>query len=116
MSRALGTGARLGDAYLSGRLDGTSVASLLAFLHSQERSGLLRLWRFGAYGEVSLLKGQLLTASVEGNLLGADALAALVGWNAGTFRFERHDVSELEPELEGPFAELIARAQGGQPA
>ena len=116
VSRALGTGARLGDAYLSGRLDGTSVASLLSFLHVQERSGLLRLWRFGAYGEIAMLDGQLLTASVEGTLLGEDALAALVGWNAGTFRFERHDVSELEPQLLGMFTELIARSQGRQPA
>ena len=115
VSRALGTGARLGDAYLSGRLDGTSVASLLAFLHAQQRSGMLKLWRFGAYGEVAMLAGQLLTASIEGTLAGEDALAALLGWNAGTFRFERHDVSELEPQLQGSFHDLVAHAQDRQP-
>ncbi|HEX5657372.1 MAG TPA: response regulator, partial [Polyangiales bacterium] len=92
MSQALGTGAQLSGAYLSGRLDGTSVGSVLQFLHAQERSGLLRLWRFGAYGEITLRQGQLLTASIDGSLRGEEALAALAGWNAGTFRFERHDV------------------------
>jgi CheY-like chemotaxis protein len=111
MSQALGTGEQLSGAYLQGRLDGTSVASLLDFLHQQERSGLLRLWRFGAYGEVTLRQGQPLTATIDGSLRGEEALAALVGWNAGTFRFERHDVSELEPELLGPFASLMTRVE-----
>jgi CheY-like chemotaxis protein len=39
---AMGTSAQLNGAYLSGRLDGTSVVSILAFLHVQERSGMLR--------------------------------------------------------------------------
>ncbi|MDB4972791.1 MAG: sensor hybrid histidine kinase [Myxococcaceae bacterium] len=111
LSRALGTGAQLSGAYLQGRLDGMSVGSLLKFLHVEERSGMLRLWRFGACGEVAMRQGQLLNAMLEGSLQGEDALTALLGWNAGTFRFERHDVSELEPELSGPFAALIERAQ-----
>jgi CheY-like chemotaxis protein len=111
MSRALGTGAQLSGAYLQGRLDGMSLASLLSFLHGQERSGLLRLWRFGAYGEVVLRQGQPLSSALDGSLHGEDALTALLGWNAGTFRFERHDVSELEPELRGTFSELLARAE-----
>ena len=111
LTRALGTGARLSVVYLSGRLDGTSVASLLGFLHGQTRSGLLRLWRFGAYGEIAVREGQLLTAQVDGSLHGEEALSALLGWNAGTFRFERHDVSEIESELPGTFAELIGRAE-----
>ncbi len=111
LSRALGTGARLSGAYLSGRLDGTPVAPLLTFLHGQERSGMLRLWRFGAYGEIAMRQGALLSASVDGTLSGEEALAALLGWNAGTFRFERYDVSELEPELSGSFTELLGRAE-----
>lgn len=111
LSRALGTGERLSGAYLQGRLDGMSVGSLLSFLHGQERSGLLRLWRFGAYGEVAVRQGQPLTSMVEGSLRGEEALTALLGWNAGTFRFERHDVSELEAELPGPFSELLGRAE-----
>ncbi|HEY6879398.1 MAG TPA: response regulator [Polyangiales bacterium] len=111
LSRAVGTGAQLSGAYLSGRLDGTSVGSLLNFLHAQERSGMLRLWRFGAYGEVAVRQGQPLTAMVDGTLHGEEALAALAGWNAGTFRFERHDVSELESELQGPFAALMSRVE-----
>jgi CheY-like chemotaxis protein len=109
VSQALGTGAQLSGAYLSGRLDGTSVGSLLEFLHAQERSGMLRLWRFGAYGEIALRQGQLLTAAIDGSLTGEEALAALGGWNAGTFRFERYDVSDLEVELQGPFAALMSR-------
>lgn len=111
VAQALGTGAQLTGAYLSGRLDGISVGSLLQFLHAQDRSGLLRLWRFGAHGEIALRQGQLLTASIDGSLRGEEALAALVRWNAGTFRFERHDVSELEPELKGPFASLMSRTE-----
>ncbi|MET0282883.1 MAG: response regulator [Polyangiales bacterium] len=111
MSQALGTGAQLSTVYLSGRLDGMSVGSLLQFLHAQERSGMLRLWRFGAHGEIALRQGQLLTAQVDGSLRGEEALAALAGWNAGTFRFERHDVSELESELAGPFAALMRRTE-----
>jgi len=111
LSRALGTGAQLSGAFLSGRLDGTTVAGLLAFLHDQDRSGMLRLWRFGAYGEIALRQGQPLTAVVEGSLRGEEALTALLGWNAGTFRFERFDVSELDSELPGPFRELIGRAE-----
>jgi DNA-binding response OmpR family regulator len=109
VSQALGTGAQLSGAYLSGRLDGTSVRSLLQFLHAQERSGMLRLWRFGTNGEIALRQGQLLTAMVDGTLHGEEALAALVGWNAGTFRFERHDVSELESELSGSFEAVLGR-------
>lgn len=109
LSQALGTGAQLSGAYLSGRLDGMSVASLLSFLHAQERSGLLRLSRFGAVGEITLRQGQPLTATVDESLRGEEALAALLGWNAGTFRFERHDVSELESELEGPLGALLGR-------
>jgi CheY-like chemotaxis protein len=111
MSNALGTGAQLSSAYLSGRLDGASVASLLTYLHGQERSGLLRLWRFGAYGEITLREGKPLTAQVDRLVLGEEALAALLGWNAGTFRFERHDVSEIEPELNGSLSELLGRAE-----
>lgn len=111
MSRALGTGEQLSGAYLSGRLDGMTVAALLAFLHGQDRSGMLRLWRFGAYGEIALRQGQPLTAIVEGSLRGEEALTALLGWNAGTFRFERYDVSELDSELPGPFGDLIDRAE-----
>ena len=111
LERALGTGAQLSGAYLSGRLDGTPPSSLLRFLHAHERSGLLRLWRFGAYGEIVLRQGQLLTASVEGSLKGEEALAALLGWNAGTFRLERFDASELEPELPEGFDELMRRAE-----
>jgi CheY-like chemotaxis protein len=111
MTQALGTGAQLSGAYLSGRLDGTSVGSLLSFLHAQERSGLLRLWRFGAYGEVALRQGQPLTATVDGSLRGEEALTAMAGWNAGTFRFERHDVSDTESELAGPFHALMSRVE-----
>jgi two-component system, chemotaxis family, chemotaxis protein CheY len=111
LSGALGTGARLGTVYLSGRLDGTSVGSLLAFLHGQGRSGLLRLFRFGAYGEVAVREGHPLTAKLGGSLRGEEALSALLGWNAGAFRFERFDVSEIDPELAGSFEELLARAE-----
>jgi CheY-like chemotaxis protein len=108
---AAGTSAQLSGAYLSGRLDGTTVGSILAFLHVQERSGMLRLSRFGATGEIALLSGEPRHASVAGDLLGEAALSALLGWNAGTFRFERFDASELPANLRGPFAELIDRAQ-----
>ncbi len=111
LTHAVGTGARLSAVYLSGRLDGTSVASLLRFLHGQARSGLLRLSRFGAYGEVALREGQPLTATLGGSLVGEEALAALLGWNAGAFRFERYDVSEIEAELPGTFEELLGRAE-----
>lgn len=111
MKRALGTGAQLSGAFLSGRLDGMTVAALLAFLHSQDRSGMLRLWRFGAYGEIAVRQGEPLTALIEGSLRGEEALTALLGWNAGTFRFERYDVSELDSELPGPFSDLIGRAE-----
>lgn len=111
---AAGTSAQLSGAYLSGRLDGTSVGSILAFLHVQERSGMLRLSRFGASGEVALLAGEPRHAAVGSDLVGEAALSALLGWNAGTFRFERFDASELAPNLRGPFAELIERAQRAQ--
>lgn len=111
LSRAIGTGRQLGAVYLSGRIDGMSVGSLLTFLHEQARSGLLRLWRFGAYAEIALREGQPLSVTIDGSLRGEEALSALLGWNAGTFRFERHDVSELECELSGSLAELIGRAE-----
>lgn len=108
LTHATVTGEHLSGSYLSGRLDGTSVASLLSFLHGQERSGLLRLFRFGAYGEITLRQGQPLTASLgDGTLRGADALSALLGWNAGNFRFDRFDVSEIEPELSGSIHDLL---------
>jgi len=108
---AAGTSARLSAAYLSGRLDGTTVSSILAFLHAQKRSGMLRLSRFGATGEVALLAGEPRHAAVGNDLSGEAALSALLGWNAGTFRFERFDASELPVTLHGPFADLIDRAQ-----
>jgi CheY-like chemotaxis protein len=108
---AMGTSAQLNGAYLSGRLDGTSVVSILAFLHVQERSGMLRLSRFGATGEIAILAGEPRSASLGSDIAGEAALSALLGWNAGTFRFERFDASELTTNLVGPFAEMIARAQ-----
>lgn len=111
LTRALDTGEQLSGAYLSGRLDGLPVPALLAFLHAQKRSGLLRMWRFGAYGEITLRQGQPLTAMVQGSLAGEEALATLLGWNAGTFRLERFDTSELEPELPDCFEELLAHAE-----
>ena len=111
LERAYGTGRRLSTVFLAGRLDGTSVASLLSFLHGQARSGLLRLFRFGAYGEIAVREGKPLTATVDGCLMGEEALAVLLGWNAGAFRFERYDVSDIESELPGTFAELIDRAE-----
>jgi CheY-like chemotaxis protein len=111
VTRAIGTGAQLSGAFLSGRLDGMSVTSLLTFLHVQERSGLLRLSRFGATGEIAVREGIPLNASINRSLAGEEALAALLGWNAGTFRFERYDVSELAAMLRGPFTDLIQRAQ-----
>lgn len=108
---ALGTSAQMSGAYLSGRLDGTTVGSILAFLHVQDRSGLLRLSRFGATGEIVLLAGEPRAAKLGQHLRGEEALAALLNWNAGTFRFERFDASEVKPNLSGEFAELLARAQ-----
>lgn len=109
--RAAGTSSQLSGSFLSGRLDGLEVASLLEFLHAQRRSGLLRLARFGANGEITIRRGELLTARVGANVHNEEALSALLGWNAGTFCFERFDVSEIEPLLPGPFAELLRRAQ-----
>ena len=111
---AAGTSAQLSGAYLSGRLDGTSVGSILAFLHVQERSGMLRLSRFGATGEIAILSGEPRHAAVGTDLSGEAALSALLGWNAGTFRFERFDASELPVTLRGPFAQLVDRAQRAQ--
>ena len=108
---AMGTSAQLSGAYLSGRLDGTSILSILAFLHVQERSGMLRLSRFGATGEIAILTGEPRSASLGAEMSGEAALSALLGWNAGMFRFERFDVSELTRNLEGPFEALLARAQ-----
>jgi CheY-like chemotaxis protein len=111
LARASNTGAQLSGAYLSGRLDGMSVTSLLTFLHVQERSGLIRLSRFGATGEIAVRDGLPLNATINRSVAGEEALAALLGWNAGTFRFERYDVSELAAMLRGPFTELMARAR-----
>ena len=109
--RAAGTSSQLSGSYLSGRLDGVPVGSLLEFLHEQQRSGILRLSRFGANGEITIRRGELLTARVGRKVFGEEALSALLGWNAGTFRFERFDVSEIDPRLPGPFIELIRRVE-----
>jgi CheY-like chemotaxis protein len=108
---ALGTSAQLSGAYLSGRLDGTSVSAILAFLHVQARSGMLRLSRFGATGEIAMLAGEPRAAYLGTDVTGEAALSAMLGWNAGTFRFERFDASESRVNLRGPFAELIERAE-----
>lgn len=108
---ALGTRAQLNSASLSGRLDGTSLASILAFLHVQERSGTLRISRFGASGEIAIDGGEPRNAYLGDEINGEAALTAMLGWNAGTFRFEPGDVSEERTNLRGSFAELIERAQ-----
>lgn len=108
---AFGTSAQLSGAYLSGRLDGTSVSAVLAFLHVQSRSGMLRLSRFGATGEIALLSGEPRAAYLGSDVTGEAALSAMLGWNAGTFRFERFDASESRVNLKGPFAELIDRCE-----
>jgi CheY-like chemotaxis protein len=108
---ALGTSAQLSGAYLSGRLDGTTLSAILAFLHVQSRSGMLRLARFGATGEIVMFRGEPRAAYLGSDVSGEPALSAMLGWNAGTFRFERFDASESRVNLRGPFAELIERAE-----
>lgn len=110
LMRAIGTGAQLGLAALSGRLDALSVVSVLAFLHTQEASGVLRLSRFGASGQVTVRKGQPIDARVDRVLLHEDALATLLGWNAGSFRFEPGDVSDVYAAFDEPFSELLLKA------
>lgn len=108
---ALGTTAQLNSAYLSGRLDGNSLTSVMAFLHVQECTGTLRIARFGASGEIAIDRGEPRNAYLGDEINGEAALAAMLGWNAGTFRFERCDVSDTRLNLRGTFAELIERAQ-----
>jgi CheY-like chemotaxis protein len=110
---AIGTSAQLSGAQLSGRLDGTTLASVLAFLHVQERTGVLRLARFGASGEVALAAGEPHAAYLGDEVSGEAALSAMLGWNAGTFRFELFDVTELRANLRGSFADVMERAQRG---
>jgi CheY-like chemotaxis protein len=108
---AIGTSAQLNGSYLSGRLDGTTLAAILAFLHVQERTGVLRLARFGASGEVALAAGEPHAAYLGDEVSGEPALSAMLGWNVGTFRFEPFDVAELRRNLQGGFAEVMERAQ-----
>jgi CheY-like chemotaxis protein len=108
---ALGTSAQLNAASLSGRLDGGSLAAILGFLHVQEQSGMLRIARFGASGEIAIDKGEPRCAYLGDEITGEPALVAMLGWNAGAFRFEPSDTSAKRTNLRGPFAALLERAQ-----
>jgi CheY-like chemotaxis protein len=110
MVQASGTTNQLGMATLSGRLDAITVISVLAFLHTQEVSGMLRLIRYGASGCVAIRNGVPINAKVDKVLFHDDALAVLLGWNAGVFRFEPADVSEVPTAFSEPFSELLTRA------
>lgn len=111
MLKATGTSAKLNHAALSGRLDAMPIVAVLAFLHTQEQTGILKLSRFGSSGEIVLERGQLIDARVGHALWHEPALAALLGWNAGAFRFDVSDVSHVPPVLVGSFADVIERAE-----
>jgi CheY-like chemotaxis protein len=111
LMRALGTSAQINAASLSGRLDGTSLAAVLTFLHQHEQSGMLRIARFGARGEIAILKGEPRNAYLGDEIVGEPALVAMLGWNAGMFRFELADTSDTRVNLRGPFDALMERAQ-----
>jgi CheY-like chemotaxis protein len=110
LMKAVGTVAQISLAALSGRLDAISVVAVLAFLHTQEASGILRLSRFGATGHIIVRDGQPIDARVDRALLHEDALATLLGWNAGSFRFEPADVSSVKAAFSEPFSELLLHA------
>ncbi len=112
LMRVLRTHAQLGTSALSGRLDVISVVAALVFLHSQEQSGILRLSRPGADGQITVRNGEPIDARLGRAVWYEEALAAMLGWNTGTFRFEPCDVSRAERTLAGPLAELLMHADG----
>lgn len=112
LMRVLRTHTQLGPAALSGRLEVISLVAVLVFLHTQEQSGILRLARSGADGEIVVRNGDPIDARVGRALWFEEALAAMLGWNTGMFRFEPADVSTAERTLHGPLAELLMHADG----
>ncbi len=112
LMHALHTQAQLGASVLSGRLDAISLVAALVFLNSQGQSGILRLSRPGADGEITIRDGEPIDARVGRALRNHEALATMVGWNAGTFRFECRDVSKVERRLSGPLTQLLTDADG----
>jgi CheY-like chemotaxis protein len=109
--RAVSTRASMSASALSGRLDLLSPIAVLVFLHSQEQSGVLRMSRFGGDGEITIERGQPIAARLQKAIFDEEALAALLGWNAGTFRFDPGDVSAVQRKLFGPLPELLLRAE-----
>ncbi len=112
LMRVLRSHAQLGTAALSGRLDVISVVAALVFLHTQEQNGILKLSRTGADGQITVRNGEPIDARVGRVVWYEEALAAMLGWNTGTFRFEPCDVSRAERTLKGPLAELLMHADG----
>ncbi len=112
LMRVLRTHSQLGASALSGRLDVISVVAALVFLHTQEQNGILRLSRPGADGQIVIRDGEPIDARVGRAVWYEEALATMLGWNAGTFRFEPCDVSQAERTLEGPLAALLMHADG----
>lgn len=112
LMRVLRSHAQLGTAALSGRLDVISVVAALVFLHTQEQSGILRLSRTGADGQITVRNGEPIDARLGRAVWYEEALAAMLGWNTGTFRFEPCDVSRVERTLAGPLADLLMHADG----
>jgi len=112
LMRVVRTHSQLGASALSGRLDVISVVATLVFLHTQDQSGILRLSRPGADGQIVVRNGEPIDARVGRAVWYEEALATMLGWNAGTFRFEPCDVSKVERTLNGPLAELLMHADG----
>ena len=80
---------------LHGALDQIGLSSLLVMLEMERKSGILILQQRGELGRVSLRKGRVVRAEVEGGEAtrrGPEAVYHLLAWSDGRFDFNRMEV------------------------
>lgn len=99
------------DAGLRGRLEQFGLATVLSFLDLERRSGHLLIVSDENVGRVSLRRGRVISARIEGSRrVNRAAIYDLLAWSSGYFAFSQEDLSSAVDEIRAPTALLLMEA------
>ncbi len=94
---------------IEGSLDQLGLATLLAMVEMERKSGVLVLHHRGATGRVFCRDGRVVSASIEGGPSGAEAAYRMLGWSHGEFEFSVIPV-DMRDAVEMSISHLLLEA------
>jgi len=100
---------KAGGGAMSGRIEEVSIPDILQLFQASKKTGVLLLLDGDREGKIHLRKGQVVYATIGGDLdLGPlKSIFRLIGWSSGTFEFKPGDEGSFDVELEESTTSLL---------